>query len=54
LLPKRPDLQKRQNWRDCALAALVSQGESIQLVVVLLQTCGKRFRPILAIRLRMF
>jgi hypothetical protein len=43
LPPKHPDLQKRQNWRDCALAALVSQGKSIQLVVVLLQTCGKHF-----------
>jgi hypothetical protein len=54
LPPKRPDLQRRQSWRDCALGALVSQGESIQLVVVLLQTCGKRFRRTLAIRLRMF
>jgi len=44
LPPKRPDLQKRQSWRDCALGALVSQGESIQLVVVLLQTCGKPFQ----------
>jgi hypothetical protein len=44
LPPKRPDLQKRQSWRDCALGALVSQEESIQLVVVLLQTCGKPFQ----------
>jgi hypothetical protein len=49
---KAPRLAKAQNWRDCALGALVSQGESIQLVVVLLQTCGKRLRQTLTIRLR--
>ena len=43
LPPRRPVLQKRQNWRDCAPARLVSQGESIQLVVVVLRRCGKQF-----------
>jgi hypothetical protein len=40
--PKRPDCKSAKNWRDCAPEALVSQGKSIQLVVVLLQNCGKR------------
>ena len=39
--PKRPDRKSAKNWRDCAPEALVSQGKSIQLVVVLLQSCGK-------------
>ena len=39
--PKRPDSKNAKNWRDCAPASLVSQGKSIQLVVVLLQSCGK-------------
>ena len=39
--PKRPDCKNAKNWRDCAPEALVSQGKSIQLVVVLLQSCGK-------------
>jgi hypothetical protein len=43
---RAPRMQKRQNWRDCAPEALVSQGESIQLVVVLLQNCGKHIRRI--------
>ena len=38
---KRPDCKNAKNWRDCAPSALVSQGKSIQLVVVLLQSCGK-------------
>lgn len=41
MLPKRPDCKNAKNWRDCAPEALVSQGKSIQLVVVLLQSCGK-------------
>ena len=39
--PKRPDFKNAKNWRDCAPGALVSQDKSIQLVVVLLQSCGK-------------
>ena len=39
--PKRPDCKNVKNRRDCAPEALVSQGKSIQLVVVLLQSCGK-------------
>ena len=36
-----PTAKNANNWRDCALVTLVSQGKSIQLVVVLLQSCGK-------------
>ena len=36
-----PTAKNAKNWRDCAPEALVSQGKSIQLVVVLLQSCGK-------------
>ena len=36
-----PYYKNAKNWRDCAPEALVSQGKSIQLVVVLLQGCGK-------------
>jgi len=36
-----PYCKNAKNWRDCAPEALVSQGKSIQLVVVLLQSCGK-------------
>jgi hypothetical protein len=36
-----PRCKNATNWRDCAPASLVSQGKSIQLVVVLLQSCGK-------------
>jgi hypothetical protein len=36
-----PYYENANNWRDCAPEALVSQGKSIQLVVVLLQSCGK-------------
>jgi hypothetical protein len=35
--PKRSDCKNAKNWRDCAPEALVSQGKSIQLVVVLLR-----------------
>jgi hypothetical protein len=51
---RAPRMQKRQNWRDCAPEALVSQGESIQLVVVLLQNCGKQMSRTLAKRVWMF
>ena len=36
-----PTAKTPRNWRDCAPEGLVSQGKSIQLVVVLLQSCGK-------------
>lgn len=49
--PKRPDCKNAKNWRDCAPGALVSQGKSIQLVVVLLQGCGK-YTSGIAVRVR--
>jgi hypothetical protein len=43
--PKRPDCKTPRTGGDCAPEALVSQGKSIQLVVVLLPSCGKYIEP---------